>query len=60
MTDRELKKYALAGLLVRMKAEKERASRIADAAVRQQIESKIEYMAAEYDKLLAEVKEEKA
>jgi hypothetical protein len=57
MTDRELKKYALAGLLVRMKAEKERASRIADVAVRQQIESKVEYMAAEYDKLLAEVKE---
>ena len=58
MTDRELKMYALAGLLVRINAEKEKADRITDTATRQQIESKIEYMCAEYDKLLAELKKQ--
>jgi hypothetical protein len=57
MTDRELKEYALVGLLVRINAESERHPLIKDSRDLEICEQRIEKMQAQYNELLAELRQ---
>lgn len=56
MTDRELKLYAVSGLIVRMKAEQERLNKIRDNESRKIIQYNIDKMIADYNELLKELR----
>ncbi len=57
MTDRELKEYALVGLLVRINAESERHPLIKDSRDLEICERRLEKMQAQYNELLAELRQ---
>lgn len=59
MTERELKQYALIGLLVRIKAEQDRLDKPIDNRTKEQIKYKIETMKNDYNSLLDELRNEK-
>ncbi len=56
MTDRELKIYALSGLLVRIKHEQDRINKVKDTEHREQIQNSIDKMIADYEELLKELR----
>lgn len=55
MTDRELKEYALIGLLVRINADKRQLQKITDIKDRIQVETRIDIMTQYYESLLYEL-----
>ena len=55
MNERELKKYAMIGLLVRVSAEKERLNKATDENEKKKIQKAIETMETEYNTLLFEI-----
>ncbi len=57
MTDRELKEYALIGLLVRINADKEQLQKITDTTDRIRIETRIDRMTQYYESLLYELRQ---
>lgn len=59
MTERELKQYALIGLLVRIKAEQDRLDKPIDNRTKEHIKDKIETMKNDYNSLLDELRNEK-
>lgn len=59
MTERELKKYALIGLLIRIKAEQDRLEKPIDNRTKEQIKTSIDTMTSDYNALLDELKDEK-
>lgn len=56
ITDRELKEYALVGLLVRINAESERHPLIKDKRDLELCESRLEKMQQQYNEILAELR----
>lgn len=56
ITDRELKQYALVGLLVRINAESERHPLIKDKRDLELCESRLEKMQQQYNEILAELR----
>lgn len=56
MTDRELKKYALAGLLVRIDAEEKRLFKVKDQRQKEHIAKTIYTMKKQYNELLEELR----
>lgn len=56
MTDRELKIYALSGLLVRINHEQERISKVKDTEHREHIQNSIDKMISDYEELLKELR----
>lgn len=59
MTDRELKKYALTGLLVRIDAEEKRLPKVKDQRQKEHIEKNIYTMKKQYNELLEELRGQK-
>lgn len=59
MTERELKQYALIGLLVRIKAEQDRLDKPIDDKTKEQIKIRIDTMSRDYNTLLDELRNEK-
>lgn len=57
LTDRELKEYALVGLLVRIDAESSRHPLIKDKRDLALCESRLEKMQAQYNELLADLRQ---
>lgn len=57
MTDRELKEYALIGLLVRINADKEQLQKITDIKDRIRVETRIDIMTQYYESLLYELRQ---
>ena len=57
MTDRELKEYALIGLLVRINADKEQLQKAADIKDKIRIETRIDKMTQYYESLLRELRQ---
>lgn len=57
LTDRELKEYALVGLLVRIDAESSRHPLIKDKRDLELCESRLEKMQAQYNELLADLRQ---
>lgn len=57
MTERELKKYALVGILVQIQAEEKKLNKTATATDKERINNKIETMRAEYNNLLEELQQ---
>lgn len=57
ITDRELKEYALVGLLVRIDAESSRHPLIKDKRDLELCESRLEKMQAQYNELLADLRQ---
>lgn len=57
MTEKELKKYAVVGLLVRIEAEQKRLQRIKREEEKKIVQSKIETLAEHYMELLNEIRE---
>lgn len=55
MTERELKKYALVGLLVQIEAEEKKLNKT--ATDKERIKTRIETMKADYFKLLEELQQ---
>jgi hypothetical protein len=55
MTELELKKYALVGMLVRIEAEEKRIPRIIDSKEREYFTAENEVLKSEYNSLLDEV-----
>lgn len=55
MTERELKKYALVGLLVQIQAEEKKLNKT--ATDKERIKTKVETMKAEYNSLLEELQQ---
>lgn len=56
ITDRELKEYAIVGLLVRINAESERHPLIKDKRDLELCESRLEKMQQQYNEILAELR----
>lgn len=56
MTDRELKLYAVSGLLVRINAEQEKLNKSKDNESRKIIQDRIDKMIDDYEELLRELK----
>ncbi len=56
ITDRELKEYAIIGLLVRINAESERHPLIKDKRDLELCESRLEKMQQQYNEILAELR----
>ena len=56
MTDRELKKYALTGLLVRIDAEEKRIPKVKDQRQKEHIEKQVKIMKNQYNELLEELR----
>ena len=59
MTERELKQYALIGLLVRIKAEQDRLDKPIDDKTKEQIKTRIDIMSRDYNTLVDEFRNEK-
>ena len=59
MTERELKQYALIGLLVRIKAEQDRLDKPIDDKTKEQIKIRLDPMSRDYNTLLDELRNEK-
>lgn len=57
MTERDLKKYALVGLLVQIQAEEKKLNKTATATDKERRKNKIETMKAEYNILLEELQQ---
>lgn len=57
MTEKELKKYAVVGLLVRIEAEQKRLQRIKREEEKKIVQSKIETLVEHYMELLNEIRE---
>lgn len=57
MTDRELKEYALIGILVRINADKEQLQKITDIKDRIRVETRIDIMTQYYESLLYELRQ---
>lgn len=57
ITDRELKEYALIGLLVRVNAESERRMLIKDSIDLALCESRLEKMQTQYNELIADLRQ---
>lgn len=57
MTDRELKEYALVGLLVRINADKEQLTKITEPKDRVRVETRLDRMIQYYESLLNELRE---
>jgi uncharacterized protein YfeS len=55
MTDRQLKMYAISGLIVRIDFEKERLKKATDETDKNQIKNAIETMQKDYTELLEEL-----
>ena len=55
MTNSELKSYAISGLLVRIKAEQDKLTKITDSNRQEQIKQKIKKMENHYTELLCEM-----
>lgn len=58
MTDRELKKFALVGMLIRIQADTDKLKKITEPKAKEDLKIKLDTLNAEYDKLLKELKEE--
>lgn len=57
ITDRELKEYALIGLLVRINAEKEKLTKQTEPKAKTMIEPRIDRMTQIYESLLYELRQ---
>lgn len=57
ITDRELKEYALIGLLVRINAEKEKLTKQTEPKAKVMIETRIDRMTQIYESLLYELRQ---
>lgn len=55
MTEKELKKYALIGLLVRITAEEEKYNKAKTETRRQEIKSRIDEMKKQYNSIINEL-----
>lgn len=55
MTDRELKMYALAGMLIRLQAEQDKLKKATDESRRKQLQQRIDTITEHYNETLKEL-----
>ena len=55
MTDRELKMYALAGMLIRLQAEQDKLKKAIDESRRKQLQQRIDTITEHYNETLKEL-----
>lgn len=55
MTDRELKIYALSGMLIRLKAEQDKLKKATDESRRKQLQQRIDTITEHYTETLKEL-----
>ena len=55
MTDRELKMYVLAGMLIRLQAEQDKLKKATDESRRKQLQQRIDTITEHYNETLAEL-----
>ncbi len=57
MTDKELKKFALVGMLIRIQADTDKLKRVKSVEQKERLQKGIDNLTAEYNKLLNELQE---
>jgi hypothetical protein len=57
MTDRELKKFALVGMLIRIQADTDKLKRVKAEEQKERLKKNIDNLTTEYNNLLKELKE---
>ena len=57
MTDRELKKFALVGMLIRIQADTDKLKRVKAEEQKERLKQSIDNLTTEYNNLLKELKE---